>query len=289
MLAQILRSMASVASKAFILKRMINRTREKIALVILCLLLVFGGIALVSYIIAGHSLNVTATQIDDAVGTMEGYTAIVFEGTIDSDERREAFAQAHPTSEAEGENVDEAAGEGETEGEDVEEAAVDEVAAEGAADGFESPSEDASAQEVVKTAPVLAEVCDDYRSKGADVFTLDIANPLKYRDGLILKQGDHRIGVFSIEGVTTTAEVEEMLAYFELNKVEIVVAIAPLASFLATTEGIDIIVTTSNAAGSLMGGVVDGSYVVQAPTLDSVGVVFISPGNVVSSKVITES
>ena len=285
-----------------------NRTREKIALVILCLLLVLGGIALMSYIIAGHSLNVTATQIDDAMGDMEGYSVIVFEGTIDPDERREALSASDAKEEESAEGEATVGEDGVTEvtvdsSDDLE--ATEDVAAEEAADlsaseeestaadGADSASSSVSSPLNDITASTsesisLDEVRENYEDKGASVFTIDLGDFVRYRDGLILKQGDKRIGVFSVDRVTTSAAVEEMVAYFQLNSVEIVVAIAPLAGFLGTTEGIDIVVTTNNVAGSTMGGLVDSSYVVQAPLRNTVGVVLISPGNVVSSKVISE-
>lgn len=56
-------------------------TREKIALGLLTALIVLSLCGLGWYLIAGHSWNVAASNIDDTVGTMEGYTAIVYEGT----------------------------------------------------------------------------------------------------------------------------------------------------------------------------------------------------------------
>ncbi len=293
---------------------MAGRSREKAALVFLCLLIVLLGCAVVGYLIAGHSFNVTATQIDEAVGTMDGYTVIVFEGTLDSGERQKALAQAsaldsenESVTSVEQEDIEADADQTETdliEAQDEERQVGDKDS--GTTDVVTDVSEATDTSEATlentdgsggtatedtdtqNGAVVVAEVCDEYRSKGANVFALDIENTVKYRDGLILKQGDQRIGVFSITGVTTVADVTSMLDFFDLNAVDLVVAIAPQASFLATTEGIDIVITTNNAAGSTMGGIIDGVYVVQAPLYGAVGAVLISPGSVVSSKVISE-
>ncbi len=59
--------------------------REKIALAVFLVLVVLSLIGLGWYILAGHSWNVAASTIDDTVGEMEGYTAIIYPGTIETD------------------------------------------------------------------------------------------------------------------------------------------------------------------------------------------------------------
>ena len=61
-------------------------SREKIALIVFLILAIGMGCILFGYVLAGHSWNVTASNIDDAFGNMEGYTAIVYEGTIEEEE-----------------------------------------------------------------------------------------------------------------------------------------------------------------------------------------------------------
>lgn len=61
-------------------------SREKIALIVFLVLAIGMGCILFGYVFAGHSWNVTASNIDDAFGNMEGYTAIVYEGTIEEEE-----------------------------------------------------------------------------------------------------------------------------------------------------------------------------------------------------------
>lgn len=60
-----------------------KRTREKIVLVVFFLLVVFAGAVLVGYFTTGRTWNVAASFVDDTVGSMDGYTAIVYEGVID--------------------------------------------------------------------------------------------------------------------------------------------------------------------------------------------------------------
>ena len=76
-------------------------SREKIALIVFLILAIGMGCILFGYVFAGHSWNVTASNIDDAFGNMEGYTAIVYEGTIEEEESA-AQSPASATSAANG-------------------------------------------------------------------------------------------------------------------------------------------------------------------------------------------
>lgn len=67
-----------------------KRTREKIALVAFALLVVFAGVVLTSYFSTGRSWSVAASFLDDAVGSMDGYTALVYAGVIESEDEDEA-------------------------------------------------------------------------------------------------------------------------------------------------------------------------------------------------------
>lgn len=76
-------------------------SREKIALIVFLVLAIGMGFILFGYVFAGHSWNVTASNIDDAFGNMEGYTAIVYDGTIEAEESA-AQSTAFATSAANG-------------------------------------------------------------------------------------------------------------------------------------------------------------------------------------------
>ncbi|MCH4184103.1 MAG: hypothetical protein LKF61_01305 [Eggerthellaceae bacterium] len=54
--------------------------REKIALVVFLVLVVLTLLGGVVYLNVGHNWNVTASSIDDAAGSLEGYTAILYDG-----------------------------------------------------------------------------------------------------------------------------------------------------------------------------------------------------------------
>lgn len=74
-------------------------SREKIALLVFCLLMVIGAGTLAFYLFAGHSWNYAATRLDDSFGNMDGYAVLVFEGTVDPEEavaKQAAEAEADP-------------------------------------------------------------------------------------------------------------------------------------------------------------------------------------------------
>lgn len=86
-------------------------SREKIALIVFLVLAIGTGCILFGYVFAGHSWNVTASNIDDAFGNMEGYTAIVYEGTIEEEESA-AQSPASAASAANGSASSKNAGDG---------------------------------------------------------------------------------------------------------------------------------------------------------------------------------
>lgn len=61
---------------------MSNGTREKQALGVFLILIVLSTFGIAWYMVAGHSWNVAASSIDEKVGQMEGYTSIVYAGTL---------------------------------------------------------------------------------------------------------------------------------------------------------------------------------------------------------------
>lgn len=69
--------------------------REKIALVIFIGLILLTTLGAFAYLTVGHNWNVAATSIDDAAGSMDGYTAFVYPGTLVPTER-EANSSTSP-------------------------------------------------------------------------------------------------------------------------------------------------------------------------------------------------
>lgn len=385
-----------------ILISMSTRTREKQALGVFAVLIVLSLLGLGWYLVAGHSWNVAASTIDEKVGQMDGYVALVYSGTVLPEPEEVASASSSKNADREsaagksessssrsvfdsltsnskksasssstmgdmrsdeasgftsdvagiaapvvsddedsaGRSASAAAGastpssltgevesyadasqalSGENADADKRVAASSDdgstLSAEGdsAADGASvadntsaadddsaaavsgSLSDDASSDMASsgrkalvspKANPVEPEsVRDSYLEKGAQVLVLDTKHPSVYEDGMIVKRGSKRIGVFSVDVPLSEEAAQERLDYFKEAKVDVVVCIASVRSYVRNATGIDVVVTLQDDVSS-MGTNANGTFYVNAPSIDSVGAVLLSPNNVVSAKVV---
>ena len=285
-------------------------SREKIALIVFLVLAIAAGGVLFGYIFAGHSWNIAASNLDDTFGNMDGYTVIAYEGTFDEDQADASDTSLEKTSKAEStvpdsQAVDQAkeangaSSEAETSltvDSSKQSKAVD--AADAAAANAQSAANapDAESQDTPRTplaghkkekADVsLSDVEATYKDKGASVLLLDTVNPGVYDEGMIVKRGGKRYGVFSLATETSRILVDEKVKYFTDQGVDYVIAIVPNASILKGADGIDIVVSTDDVDASKMGETENGIFVVGAPAKGSVGALLISPSNVVSAKTI---
>ena len=293
------------------------QSREKIALAVFAALIVLSLFGLGWYLIAGHSWNVAASNIDDTFGSMDGYTAIVYEGTAvpkAADEKgasgagassgAKAAGDADAASPEAGESKDPERNEREAEepaskersAADAEEGLPERDAADGAdADAGASSSSSAGTGTLAngtsakaKPGVTVAEAQKSYEDKKATVFSLDTVDLDQYGEGTILKKGDHRFGVFSVTEPTTVRALEKQVAYFAAHKVDFIVAITPDKAYVEDASGIDIVISTQDEDLFVMGETIDGTFYVDAPEVGKVGTILISPSNVVSAKVIEE-
>lgn len=321
---------------------MLNQSRDKIALVVFFCLILLGLGVLIGYIHLGHSWNVAASNIDDAAGSMEGYTTILYEGTVPEGAAKASsednLLQEEPSSKesadvedgtsaygalsgvspetsrltdedtTEGEVSDEDSSQGDvgalgitaSEGELEERASSDEYLDVPGEDSLNDLDQDNTADEGVgaprdtipsKKTPVLdiAEVEESYRDKQATVFTLDTEDLSKYYDGLILKKGNHRFGVFSLVETDTPFKIERQISYFKKHEVDFIVVITPDIELVEMVSDVDIVVSTQNENLFVMGETIRDTFYVATPTVGSVGAIIISPSNVVSAKVLSAS
>ncbi|MEG0375039.1 MAG: hypothetical protein RR672_05345, partial [Raoultibacter sp.] len=298
---------------------------------------------LLGYLALGHSWNVAASNIDDATGRMDGYTAIVFEGTVDptlvkEDTDSAANKKTPGTSASQNEaatngslsgaetGTESGAGTGlgasnstnsessestktPTSPNEIEDADKQGVTNEGESSGAASggssgttsgsgisggsdstdevSTSSGSSASTKKKIPVdLADVEESYLEKNATVFTLDTLKLGQYSEGTILRKGDHRFGVFSVDPKTTTRSIARMVEYFKEHEVDFIVALTPDKELVESAEGIDIVISTQDEGLFVMGETINGTFYVNAPSIGSAGVILISPSSVVSAKVI---
>lgn len=236
-----------------------KRTREKVALVVFALLVAFAALVLTSYFATGRGWNVAASAVDDTVGQMRGYTAIVYAGT----------AQPEP----------------------------DDGAAEDEAPlPVEEPDvTDSVGLGILALLPPLpgeyegvyvSDARDLYEHKEASVISLDVAHPERYAEPCVLTVGDKRIGVFSVSSYTTSARLSQHRERFDELGVDAVVCIAPRTALLADLDRVSVVIATDDEEASIRGRYQGDALVVGAAPLDAVGVILFSPTNVPSAKVV---
>ena len=268
------------------------KSREKIALFVFLALIVLSLCGLGWYLVAGHSWNVAASNLDDTFGSMDGYTAIVYPGTA-----VEPVA-GKGASDAVGDAADgKESAEGAAAGKEADAGSPDAPGSSGGKDATgtagtaSAPGTDAGESLLGSKKKTLSaqEAKEGYEEKGATVFSLDTVDLDAYREGVILKKGGHRFGVFGIAEPTSTIVLEKQIAYFKRHKVDFIVLVTPDKEYAEDVSGIDIVVSTQDEDLFVMGETIDGTFYVDAPAVGSVGAILISPSNVVSAKVLQAS
>lgn len=238
-----------------------KRTRERVALVVF-LLLAFGvAVVVVGYFSTGRSWNVAATEVDDTVGRMDGYTALVYDGTTAASSDSSALRPDH------------------------------------ALDGMAPTAADSLGLAILSILPPLpgegshgvyvSDVRDLYEKKEAHVFSLDTAKARRYAEPTIISSGGKRVGVFSVNAYTTAARINEIAEDLLARQAELIVCITPRPVYLAALDAVDVVIATTAEEGTSVGGAdVDGAFVVQAPPQGNVGMVVLNQSNVPSAKII---
>lgn len=235
-----------------------KRTREKVALVVFALLVAFAAVVLTAYLFTGRSWNVAASAVDDTVGRMKGYTALVYAGTAPVSAEVPA-AEDDPAALAEPDVTD---------------------------------SVGLGILELLPALPgeyegvYVSDARDLYENKEAAVISLDVAGAQRYAMPCVLASGDKRIGVFSASSYLARARLARYREYFEGLDVDAIVAIVPRAELLADLEGITVVIATNDEEASIRGRYEGDALVVGAAPLDAVGVILLSPNNTPSAKVV---
>lgn len=253
-------------------------SREKIALGALAVLvIVFVCIGLTYVTNAGKTWNLAASVMDDTLGSMEGYSVIVYEGTVDPEPEEEELLPSADT--APEPNV--------VEGDDPEEVAKDSAVeiAESYEPTFLPLEEYKEPAERIFVSDVRAE----YESKGASVLSLDSHAPSKYAQPGFYYLSDKLVGVLSIESPLPATRMAQYSEFFDQAGTEVVMCITPRRGYLETLEGTDIVLVTGDDEGyTTIGSNEDDTFVVRAPETGTIGVILITSSNVVSSKAISE-
>ena len=229
-----------------------KRTREIIALVLLLVLGVGIAAAMAWYILVGHGWNHAATHIDDMVGSMDGYTVVVFDGVV-----------KQPKSDADKDKLEKG----------------------------KSKGSGKAAPEKKKPKPTSDAVAAGYREKGAATLVLDLKKLGKYEDPSILKRGSKRIGVFSSTGPLRkrVTSVRAKIRYLERHRVDLIIVLADDRSMMTDRIGGANLLLLAKGGGLPSKGAMKGSlFCVDSPYKGEVQSVIISPSNVMTSQTVKE-
>ncbi len=242
-------------------------SREKIALVVFLALVVFGLGGVIWYMLAGHSWNVTASNIDESVGSMDGYTIILYDGNKTAEETSSSSSSSS--------------------------SAIASSSSEAASSTSASNSSDANSNaknstktEKDKQPITLSDAAKSYEEKGASVLELDVADASLYKEGTIVKRGNRRIGIISIDVMLSENAQNLLLKPFRDAKVDMIVCITPVKTNMKNVSGVDVTICTEDETTSVLGENRNNNFFVGTPEIGKVGSVLISPSGVVSSKVI---
>ena len=138
-----------------------KRTREIVALVMLALLGLIVLAAMVWYIFIGHNWNIAASNIDESIGQMDGYTVILYEGQTLPSTERNRISSNQPLLDDENR-------------------------------GLQKPDEEPEQNEPVS----MHEAASYYRQMGATVFMLKPQAPYAYDPPIVLNKN----GFFMMDG-----------------------------------------------------------------------------------------
>lgn len=259
-------------------------SREKIALVIFALLVVFGFGALMFYMTGvGHSFNVAASSIDDAAGDLDEYTAIVYEGTA---EKKKALNEAGLDSIAQ-EGINKTLELGKDQAID-DTSTGDEVSASDVV-----PNSSASTQgggDAQSSEPLsVKDVRNSFLQKHASVYELDLSDPTVYIDRTIVKAGKYRFGILAIDEASALPHyINTRIKEYQDAEVDFIIALVDDLSRVNQVEGLDIVISTQEEGLKPVGVSSDGVFFNDAALQGEVGTLLISPSKVISAKDISE-
>lgn len=231
-----------------------KRTREIIALILLIVLAIAGVGAFSWYILVGHNWNEAASNIDDHVGDMGGYTVVLYEGVVPTEVAQYEMSISQPM---------------------LEEQNYGELGIEG---------QDASAFVPVQ----LADAVESYRGKDAHVLTIDASDLRAYEDPVITVRDGKRIAIYSVKGPRPDLASRIMLK--ELQRYDIDFTICITDSQEAVDDGlgsVNVAICTDYEDVGVKGHYIGVTYSVGSPYLGQVQAVIIAPSGFLSSKVVS--
>lgn len=239
-------------------------SREKAALVVF-FLLGFSVLAIaIAYICTlGHSLNVAASSIDDAAGSLDGYTALVYEGTAEN--HRETVVDT--TGVKDGKLTPRSLNKESTQ---KSEEKMDEHSA--------SQASDVAKEGEGENSVSLFSLRCSYVEKQASVIVVDVADLGRYNERTVVRADGRTFGFLSIDEVTAQQSYfAKRVADYKKLGVDMVVCVTKDLSLLDNYAGATIVISSQDEGISSHGALVKGVFYDDAAMVGQVGTVLVSP------------
>jgi hypothetical protein len=265
-----------------------KRTREKIALIVFIALIFAAGAVISIYLSTGRTWTRAATALDDSVGFMDGYTAVVFAGTAPKDNSPEVnpeAAGASPSSlSSTSSNTSGGAASADDPSDDHESNIADAVI-------------DTMGLRILALYPgdllsgfdgvFVSDVRDLYERKDANAVTLDLSNTAAYSDGQILRAGNRNIGIVSIDSAVSARIMQQKIEDLQTRGADCIVCIAPRPACITYYQGFNAVIFTDPDADITQNDATKGTAIIQNPQRGEVGVIIFTKNNTTSTKTIS--
>ncbi|MDO4182817.1 MAG: hypothetical protein Q4E12_04325 [Coriobacteriia bacterium] len=232
------------------------------------LLMLFGLACIAGYIVAGHNWNYTATQINDAVGDMDEYTVLLYEGTVVPETPTTTVTLADRINNKLNQwfNME-----------------TDTSATEEEVSAVEEPAD------VLVTPPYkgsdIQQAAAAYREKGAAVFVINTALPAYYEEGSVVKRGSVRVGILSVYTLKSLSFLQAQVDYLRSLNVDHMVVLTDNLIRIAGLRGVDVVIQASPQAPDDWDFASQGRYITVAPGVGSIAATSIK-GSIISTRIL---
>ena len=254
-----------------------KRKREILAL---CLLVVLGVIvagAMAWYMMVGHSWNKAASHIDDLVGSMDGYTVIVYEGTLSRPKASKSQSASAASPAASSKSASPAS------------ASSSSVSASPASKPSEHASSKSEHVAVEADAVDMKKAMASYREKGASVIRLHVGDLDRYAKPLVFSQAGRCFGICAAPGKYRYVTVRDKVLELKEAQADFTVVIANKAGIMkGWLRNVNMVILSCDAHIPSGGTQIGNTFFVDAAYKGEVQAIIIAPSGTITAKTITD-
>lgn len=257
---------------------MANVSREKAALFVFIGLILAGLAALLVYIfVIGHSLNTTASKINDATGNLDGYTVLLYDGTAEKKHQAVVRNEEADPEDFGKRNIADALAKRDNNAAEDED---DEVNAAQAVGGDSDEQDEEASQKLT-----MLSLSRSYIAKKACAVVLDTKTRQAYGEVSIIRAGGKTYGIFNIDEISAqqTYFDKRVAQYKELN-VDFIVCITQNLSLLSSYDGVDIVISQQDEGLAAGGAFDEGVFYDDAAFTGTIGSILVSPSRTITAK-----